>query len=154
MTTPSDPLLPPTPHGPRENVAKAAAAVRDGAADAARRTAQTIEANPLSVLVGGLAVGVLAGALLPRHDSEHSLLAPLGRRIAKGAGAAARAARDVGLAELTAAGISRDAARDQVKKLVGSVVGAARNASDAAMRATRREVEESESADGGDEPRG
>ncbi|MBA3880570.1 MAG: hypothetical protein C0500_12740 [Sphingobium sp.] len=112
--------------------------VRETAAETARRTADTIEGNPLSVLVGGLAVGVLAGALIPKSAREVEALKPVGKRLTQGAGMAARAARDAGLAELAAAGISRDAAREQMRKLVGSVVDAAKSAGDAAAKAARK----------------
>lgn len=111
--------------------------VRETAARTARQTADTIEGNPLSVLVGGLAVGVLAGALIPKSAREGEILKPVGKRITQGAGMAAKAARDAGLAELAAAGISRDAARDQIKKLFGSVVDAAKSAGDAAAKTAR-----------------
>lgn len=111
--------------------------VRDSAARTARQTADTIEGNPLSVLVGGLAVGVLAGALIPNGKREGELLKPVGKRITQGASFAVKAARDAGMAELAAAGISRDAARDQVKKLFGSIVDAAKSAGDAAAKAAR-----------------
>lgn len=127
--------------------------VRDTAARTARRTADTIEGNPLSVLVGGLAVGVLAGALIPKSGREGELLKPVGKRLTQGAGLAAKAARDAGLAELAAAGISRDAARDQIKKLFGSVVDAAKSAGDAAAKASRaREAGAATSADTPSEP--
>ncbi len=117
--------------------AQAVETVRESAASAARRTADTIEGNPLSVLVGGLAVGVLAGALLPKTEREDELLKPVGKRITQGAGLAVKAARDAGLSELAAAGISREAAREQVKKLMDSVAGAAKTAGDAAAKAAR-----------------
>ena len=111
--------------------------VRETAAVAARRTADGIDGNPLSVLVGGLAVGVLAGALLPKTDRETSLLGPVGKRLTEGASAAARAARDAGQAELVSAGISSSAAREQVGKLFDTVVSAVKNAGDAAAKTTR-----------------
>lgn len=109
--------------------------VRETAAKTARRTADAIEGNPLSVLVGGLAFGVLAGALLPKTQREGEILKPVGKRITQGAGMAVKAARDAGLSELAAAGISRAAARAQVNKLFDSVVGAAKSAGDAAAKA-------------------
>lgn len=121
----------------RDTAADALASAKESASSAAQRTAETIEGNPLSVLVGGLAVGVLAGALLPRTERETQMLGPVGKKLGEGATTALKAARDAGLAELSAAGISSDAARDQVKKLVGSVVDAARSASGAAANAAR-----------------
>ncbi|OYY72147.1 hypothetical protein [Sphingomonas sp. 28-63-12] len=111
--------------------------VVDTAQAAARRTVESIEGNPLSVLVGGIAVGVLAGTLLPRTERETELLGPVGKRLTDGAAAAARAARDAGTAELVAAGISRDAARAQVGKLLDGVMTAVKTAGEAASTAAK-----------------
>ena len=43
--------------GPRKAAEKILDTTRDSARDAVRRTAEGIEANPLSVLVGGVALG-------------------------------------------------------------------------------------------------
>ncbi|MGQ4828123.1 hypothetical protein, partial [Enterococcus faecalis] len=43
---------------------------RNAALEAAEKTAQAIEGNPVAVLVGGLTVGLIAGALLPRAKTE------------------------------------------------------------------------------------
>ncbi len=121
----------------RETVTGALKTARESAADAARRTVEGIEGNPLSVLVGGIAVGVLAGALLPKTARETDLLGPMGKKITEGAAAAARAARDAGKAELVEAGISSDAARAQVDKLINTVMGAVKSAGDAATKAAK-----------------
>lgn len=109
--------------------------VIDTAQAAARRTVEGIESNPLAVLAGGIAVGMLAGALLPRTERETEMLGPVGKRLTQGATAAARAARDAGTAELMANGISRDAARAQVGKLIDGVMTAVKTAGDAATKA-------------------
>jgi len=113
--------------------------VRDTAAQAARRTADSIEGNPLSILVGGIAFGVLAGSLLPRTERETELLGPVGKKLAEGAGAAARAARDVGKVELVNAGISSTSAREQIQKLADNLVGVVKAAGDAAAKAAKPE---------------
>lgn len=94
---------------------------RDAASDVARRTAQSIETNPLGIIVGGLAVGVLAGALLPRTEKEKELLAPVGKRLGESARAAIQTARDQGRSELETRGFTRDAAQEQVKNLLGGL---------------------------------
>ena len=108
---------------------------RETAAQAARRTADTIEGNPLAVLVGGMAIGVLAGALLPRTARETKTLGTVGKKLNQGAVAAARAAREAGVAELSAAGLTRAAAREGVKRLMAHVGEAAKNAGQAAAKA-------------------
>ena len=110
---------------------------RDTASDAARRTVEGIEANPLGILVGGLAVGVLAGALLPRSDKEKELLAPVGKRVADTARAALDTAKAQGLSELETRGFTRDAAREQVKNLLGGLGAAVTSAGTAAVTSAR-----------------
>lgn len=111
--------------------------VVDTAQVAVRRTADSIDSNPLAVLAGGIAVGMLAGALLPRTERETEMLGPVGKRLTEGATAAVRAARDAGTAELIAAGISRNSARAQVGKLVEGVVSAVKTAGDAAAQSAK-----------------
>jgi hypothetical protein len=117
---------------PRKAAEKILDTTRDTARDAVRRTAEGIEANPLSVLVGGVALGVLAGALIPRTEQESKLLGPAGKRLTDTATGAAQAARDAGKAELDALGLNKDAARDQVGKLLDGVIRALSSAGAAA----------------------
>lgn len=110
---------------------------RHAAADTSRRTVEAIESNPLGILVGGLAVGALAGALIPRSAKEKELLAPVGKRLSEGARAAAQAARDAGQAELENRGLTADAGRDQVKTLLGGLGKALSTAGAAGAKAAR-----------------
>ena len=105
-----------------------------GAADAARRTAAGIDANPLGILVGGLALGALVGALIPRSAQEKELLAPVGKTIGERARAAIAAARETGQTELSQIGLTRNAARSQVRGLVDSLVTVAQNVGTAAAK--------------------
>lgn len=86
------------------------------------------ETNPLALVAGGIALGVVLGALIPRPQKEKELLAPVGKRLAEGATAAAAAARDAGRAEIDAIIPPRDAAKDQIGKIIGSALTAAKNA--------------------------
>ena len=115
---------------------KALDTTRDTARQAARRTAEGIEANPLAVLVGGVAIGVLAGTLVPRTEQEGKLLGPIGKRINDTASGAAQAARDAGRAELDSLGLNKEAARDQVGKLLDGVAKALSTAGAAAAKAS------------------
>ena len=121
---------------PRKAVEKALDTTRQTARDAARRTAEGIEANPISVLVGGVALGVLAGALIPRTEQESKLLAPVGKRLTDTATGAAQAARDAGKAELDSLGLNKEAARDQVGKVIDGVIKALASAGAAAAKAS------------------
>lgn len=92
------------------------------------RASAQIENNPLALVAGGVALGVVIGALLPRLAKEKELLAPVGKRIAEGAGAAASAARDAGKAEIDALLPKGDAAKEQFSKIIGTAFTAARDA--------------------------
>lgn len=91
-----------------------------------QQASSALENNPLAVVAGGVALGVVLGALIPRPDKERELLAPVGKRIAEGASAAAAAARESGKAEIGALLPGGDAARDQIGKIIGDVFTAAR----------------------------
>src|SRR5437868_2109632 len=76
----------------KDAAGKAGETTRSAARDAVNRTAQTAQANPIAVLAGGVAIGMLAGAFLPNTEQEAKLLGPVGKRLtdtAKGAAAAA-----------------------------------------------------------------
>lgn len=90
-----------------------------------------LENNPLALVAGGVALGVVVGALLPRVAKERELLAPVGKRIAEGANAAVAAAREAGKAEIDAILPPRDAAKEQVGKIIGNVLTAATGAAKA-----------------------
>lgn len=99
---------------------------RDAVGDVAGRAADAIEASPISVLVGGIAVGLVAGALIPRSEREKAALAPIGKRIAEGATAAIAAAKATGKEQLTASIMSRDAAKEGARKVFDSAFSAAK----------------------------
>lgn len=96
--------------------------------EAAQRAKSAIETNPIGVLAGGLAVGLVAGALVPRSEREREALGTLGARLAEGAFAAGAAAKQSGKEQLSAALFSRDGAREGVAKVMESAVSAAKEA--------------------------
>lgn len=116
-----------------ERVAAAYAAAREKTAEAG----QTVESNPLAALLGGIAIGAIAGALLPRLEKEKELLAPLGEKIGDAARAALDAGRNAGTGALGEAGLSSDQIRTQVSKLVEQALKAAGTAGTAAIQAAR-----------------
>lgn len=122
----------------REKAGDAYSAALDRATTASKATTDGLQANPMIALIGGLAVGAIAGALLPRSEREATLLAPLGSRMADLAKLAAIAAKDAGLGALGDAGISRDGAKAQIDKLLETALGAAKAASGAAADAVRK----------------
>lgn len=108
---------------------------RDAATDAGNRVLEGVESNPIAVLAGGIALGLFAGAMLPKTKREGEVLGAIGARLNSGAVAAAKAARTAGAAELTAAGLSRVNANDQINKLIEAVIRALVTAGTAAKEA-------------------
>lgn len=113
---------------------------RTTAAQATARASDAIETNPLGMLAGGLAIGAIAGALIPRSDREKELLRPVGAKIGATAAAAIAAAKEAGQAELQNRGLTKDSARDQVKSLLSGVGKAATGAATAAAKSARQEA--------------
>ena len=116
-----------------DRVAAAYAAAREKTAGAGEK----LESNPLAALLGGIAIGAIAGALLPRLAKEKELLAPLGEKIGDAARAALDAGKSAGTEALAEAGLSSDQIRAQVSKLVEQALKAASEAGTAAVEAAR-----------------
>lgn len=112
---------------------------RQRASRAGRRTADTVESNPLAALVGGLGIGMLVGALLPRTRRETELLGPYGSEITGRARDAAAAAKAVGQEKLDELGFVKDTARETAQKVMDEAKAAASEASSAAVRKARGE---------------
>lgn len=100
-----------------------------------KRVVNTLESNPLGILVGGLAVGALAGALLPRSAREKELLAPVGKRLSETVVAATAAAKAAGQSELGELGLTKDNARGQARGLLDGIVKALSTAGTAGAKA-------------------
>jgi len=100
---------------------------------AAERAGRAIESNPLAVVAGGIAIGLAAGALLPKTKRETELLGSMGKRVTGVAAGAAEAARDAAKAELGSLPLSKDAAKAQISKLIDQVAKAVSSAGDAAL---------------------
>jgi hypothetical protein len=95
----------------------------------AKKVAEQLDnANPLALIAGGVAIGLVAGALVPRSQTERDALKSVGKRLADGTKAAVAAAKETGKAELSAAALTKDAAREGARKILESAVGAAKSA--------------------------
>lgn len=116
-----------------DRVAAAYAAAREKTGQAGEK----LEANPLAALLGGIAIGAIAGAFIPRLAKEQELLGPLGEKIGEAARAALDAGKSAGTEALADAGLSSDQIRSQVSKLVEQALKAATEAGTAAVGAAR-----------------
>lgn len=115
------------PTNPNAPVKTKRASIKDAtdtAFDRARSTVKGLESNPIGVLVGGLAVGLLAGAFVPRSQQEKKALKGVGKTLAEGATAAFAAAKETGKQQLSGSVLSRDAATDSARKVFESAVEA------------------------------
>ena len=91
-----------------------------------------LQENPMATLFGGVALGVLIGALLPRSEREVALLGSLGERIGDAAREALDAASATGQAKLDELGLTKEGARAKVKTLIDGALEAATAAGEAA----------------------
>jgi ElaB/YqjD/DUF883 family membrane-anchored ribosome-binding protein len=124
--------------GARERAIEAYDGARERAADAGTKAREGIGQSPLIALGGGLALGALLAALLPKTKTEDKLLGRYGEKITGGAKAAADAARDAGREKLTELNITRDAGTSAVQSLFKGLGDAARVSGEAALGAVRK----------------
>jgi hypothetical protein len=106
----------------------------DNARDRAR---DQLEGSPLLALGGGLAIGALVGALMPKTRAEARLMGKVGSRITTGARDAFDAAKEAGREKLTELNITRDAGAGAVQSLIDGLGEAARSSGQAAVDAVR-----------------
>ena len=128
---------PPEPETVSDKISTAYADAREKASSALSGGLTQIEGNPLAALLGGLVLGAVAGALLPRSDREKDLLAPLGERVGEAARAALAAGRSAGQGALAESGFNMDNAREQARRLFDQLGSTAGRAGFAALQAAR-----------------
>ena len=120
----------------RERTAAAYAAARDRAGSAyesaGRRAGEGIDSNPVAAVFGGLALGAIIAALLPRTRREDEYLGSAGRRLNDSAREAARAAREAGRGQLDELGLNKDGLRSKLDEFTGRAVGALKDSAGAA----------------------
>ena len=121
---------PPSAPSARERAIEAYESTRE-------RAREGVDGSPLLALGGGLALGALIAAFLPKTRAEGRLLGDVGGRITGGARDAIDAAREAGREKLTELNITRDAGKGAVQSLVDGITEAARTSSKAALEAAR-----------------
>lgn len=106
--------------------------------DSAREQARDqLEGSPLLALGGGLAIGALIAALLPKTRAEDRLLGSVGGRITDTARNAADAAKEAGREKLAELNITREAGKGAMQSLIEGIGEAARASSKAGLDAAR-----------------
>jgi hypothetical protein len=101
------------------------------------RAREGVDGSPLVALGGGLALGALIAAVLPRTRAEDRFLGDFGGRLTGGARNAFDAAKDAGREKLAELNITREAGKGAVQSLVDGITEAARTSSKAALEAAR-----------------
>lgn len=130
----------------RDRAADAYATAREKARAATHSATESLDSNPLGALLGGLALGAVIGALLPRTERENKVLGAVGDKLQGAAREAAGAARDAGRSKLAELGISGDHARDTLRSVIDGVIAAVSSASTAAMDTARKPPADDEKA--------
>ncbi|WNO55040.1 hypothetical protein [Stakelama saccharophila] len=117
----------------RDRASKAYGKSRETGRKATRYAGDSLDGNPLAMLVGGAAVGLLAGVLLPRTERETEMFGSTGKRLIQGATAAAAAARDAGKEEFEALAPDKGTAKSKASSIFGHVAKAAGDAGKSAV---------------------
>jgi hypothetical protein len=80
----------------RERTSAAFSSAKETASRAGQRTSQRIETNPVSAIVGGLALGGILAWVLPKTQRETEALSGVGQKLTDTAKQAAQTAMDAG----------------------------------------------------------
>ncbi len=80
----------------RERTSAALSSAKETASRAGQRTSQRIETNPVSAIVGGLALGGILAWVLPKSQRETEALSGVGQKLTDTAKQAAQTAMDAG----------------------------------------------------------
>ncbi len=104
---------------------------------AMEKSGDTFDKNPLAIVLGGLALGAIVGALLPNTERENRVMGKAGKKLNKKARQMADAAKEAGREKIDNLGLNGDTFRDQFRGLVDKASEAVKAASKAASDAAR-----------------
>ena len=116
----------------REAAARGVQQSRDIANNVAIKTNDGIDRNPLAIVLGGIALGAIVGALLPTTEREKKVMGKTGKKLNKKAKEMAKAAKAAGKQQVDSLGLNGDAVREQFRDLVSKAALAVKAAGDAA----------------------
>jgi len=123
--------------GVRQRVIEAYDGALDNVAGAGRKANDAIDEAPLIALAGGLALGAILAALLPRSESEARMLRPVGNKLSGSARAAVAAAKDAGTSRLAELGLTREKGAETLRSIFETAGGAAKSSAQSALGAGR-----------------
>ncbi len=122
----------------REAAARGVNTSKDLAAKAMIKSGDSIDKNPLAIVLGGIAIGAIIGALIPSTDREKKVMGKAGKKLNKKAKKMAEAAKAAGKTKVDSLGLNGDAVREQFRTLVTkateAVMAAGKAASDEARK--------------------
>ena len=121
----------------RQRAIEAYDGARDSVADAGRKANDAIEDAPLIALAGGLALGAILAAILPRTQAETRALRPVGDKLAGTAKAAAEAAKEAVTSRLAELGLTREKGAETLRSIFEGASDAAKVSAQAAVSAAR-----------------
>lgn len=121
----------------RERTGTALDTARESVSKVGERTSSGIETNPVGALIGGLALGALLAAVLPKTRKEEELLGNVGRKINDTARDAARAATQAGREKLDELGLNQDAAKQKLADIAGDAGDALKSSAGAAAQSVK-----------------
>ena len=104
---------------------------------AGRQANDAIDDAPLIALAGGLALGAILAAILPRSQTETRLLRPVGDKLTDSAKAAAEAAKEAGTSRLAELGLTREKGAETLRSIFEGASDAAKVSAQAAVSAAR-----------------
>ncbi|HWH22795.1 MAG TPA: hypothetical protein VNT25_05825 [Allosphingosinicella sp.] len=114
----------------RERTSSVYGSARERASNVRQRTSEGVESSPMVALVGGLAIGAVLGALLPKSRREEELLGDYGRKINERARDAVQSAREAATSKLDELGYNRDTAKEKIQGLKSDAAEIARAAAE------------------------
>ena len=123
----------------RDVAARSVQSTKEMASKAKAKSGDTIDKNPLAIVFGGLALGAIIGALLPKSEREQKMLGKTGKKLNDKAKQVTEAAKKAGMNKVDDLGINKDAAREQFRDLVGKATEAVKAAGKAAGDAARKD---------------
>jgi hypothetical protein len=107
------------------------------ARQAKAKTIEGMDKNPLAIIIGGIAIGAIVGAFLPRTERETKVLGKAGKKLNKKARKIADAAKVAGMSQVDTLGLNGDAMRAQFRELVSKAAIAVKAAGQAATEAAK-----------------
>lgn len=123
--------------GVRQRAIEAYDGARESVAGAGRKANDAIDEAPLIALAGGLALGAILAAILPRTQGETRALRPVSDKLAETAKSAAEAAKEAGTSRLAELGLTREKGAETLRSIFEGASDAAKVSAQAALSAAR-----------------